>query len=85
MSKTTMITTRVEPRVKKNAMLVLNQLGLSISEAINMFLHQISLHDGLPFEVKVPSKKTQKAMKNALTGKNLKKYASVDNLKAEFE
>lgn len=33
---------------------ILAALGLSISEAISMFLAQIVLHDGLPFEVVLP-------------------------------
>ena len=33
---------------------ILAALGLSISEAIPMFLAQIVLHDGLPFEVVLP-------------------------------
>lgn len=30
----------------------MNDLGLSLSEAINMFLHQIKLNNGLPFDIK---------------------------------
>ncbi len=85
MSKTMMITTRVEPKVKKNAGSVLKELGLSLSEAINLFLHQVILHEGLPFDVKKPNLKTEKAMRNSLKGKNLKRYKSLDELKAEFD
>ena len=40
--------------VKTNAEKTLDMLGLSISEAVNMLLHQISLVGGLPFDVKIP-------------------------------
>ena len=46
---------RVNGNVKQNAEKTLEVLGLSISEAVNMFLHQISLVGGLPFDVKIPS------------------------------
>ena len=46
---------RVNGNVKSNAEKTLNTLGISISEAVNLFLHQIPLVGGLPFDVKVPS------------------------------
>jgi len=45
---------RVNENVKVTAEKTLNMLGLSISEAVNMLLHQIPLVGGLPFEVKMP-------------------------------
>jgi addiction module RelB/DinJ family antitoxin len=46
---------RVNENVKSNAERTLDTLGISISEAINMFLHQIPRVGGLPFEVRVPA------------------------------
>ena len=46
---------RVNETVKLNAEKTLDILGLSIAEAVNMFLHQINLVGGLPFDVKVPA------------------------------
>ena len=46
---------RVNEDIKQNAERTLDMLGLSISEAVNMLLHQISLVGGLPFDVKIPS------------------------------
>ena len=46
---------RVSENVKASAEKTLDMLGLSISEAVNMFLHQIPLVGGLPFDVRVPS------------------------------
>ena len=45
---------RVNGDVKSSAENTLNMLGLSISEAVNMLLYQISLVGGLPFEIKIP-------------------------------
>ena len=83
--KTEVINTRVEPALKRSVAAALKPLGLSTSEAITLFLHQVALHKGLPFEVRVPNKKTQKAIKDALAGKNYKEYASLEDLKREFE
>jgi addiction module RelB/DinJ family antitoxin len=55
MAKNETLHIRVNGEVKSRAENTLNILGLSISEAVNMLLHQISLVGGLPFEVKIPS------------------------------
>jgi DNA-damage-inducible protein J len=77
-AKTAMITTRVDPGLKADAEKVLSKLGISTTEAINLFLSQIRLRKGLPFDVKIPNKTTQKAMKDAEEGRNLSSYDSLD-------
>ncbi len=78
MAKTAMITTRVDPDLKADAEKVLSKLGISTTEAINLFLSQVRLRRGLPFDVKIPNKTTLKAMKNAEEGRNLSSYDSLD-------
>lgn len=79
MAKTAMITTRVEPELKTDAEKVLKALGISTTEAINLFLSQVRLRKGLPFDVRIPNKTTLKAMKDAEEGRNLSSYDSVDD------
>ncbi len=50
-----MSTVRVNDNIKKEVMPILDDLGISLSEAINMFLHQIKLNNGIPFKLKYPS------------------------------
>ena len=57
MVKTTSIFTRVEPEIKEQAEMVLNKLGISMSNAVNIFLRQVVLQNGLPFEVKITHNK----------------------------
>ena len=45
---------RTDEATKLECSALFNQLGLSMSDAINLFLRQALLHGGLPFEVKVP-------------------------------
>ena len=56
MSKTSSIYTRVEPELKEQVEQVLTKLGIPMANAINLFLHQIVLHNGIPFDVKIPKK-----------------------------
>ncbi len=47
-----MSTVRINDNIKKEVMPILEDLGLSLSEAINIYLHQIKLNNGIPFELK---------------------------------
>ncbi|MBE6097914.1 MAG: type II toxin-antitoxin system RelB/DinJ family antitoxin [Schwartzia succinivorans] len=52
--KTDTIHIRLEPDLKSAVESTLRPLGITTSEAVNMFFHQILLHDGLPFAVRKP-------------------------------
>lgn len=88
MAKTDTLHIRVEPTVKQRAEKTLNDLGLSITEAINVFLNQVILHDGIPFEIRKPrfNKETIQALENTKKGKNLSKtFDSVDEMFDELD
>jgi DNA-damage-inducible protein J len=51
MLKTMSITTRVSPEIKAQAEEITSKLGINVSEAISIFLAQLVIHKGLPFEV----------------------------------
>jgi len=57
MSKTKSIFARVDPETKEQAEKVLNKLGIPMSNAVNIFLRQVVLQNGLPFEVKLTQNK----------------------------
>ncbi len=71
MAKTATIQTRVDPEVKRNAQNILNRLNISMSEAISMYLSQINLHKGIPFEVKIPNSLTARTLKESEDGMGL--------------
>lgn len=54
MGRTANVFARVEPEVKAEAEAVLGELGVPMSNAIGMFLRQVALQRGMPFEVKLP-------------------------------
>lgn len=47
-----MSTVRINDNIKKEVTPILEDLGMSLSEAINIFLHQIKLNNGIPFELR---------------------------------
>lgn len=52
---------RIEETTKKQAVELLEGLGLNLSDAVNMFLKQVILRNGIPFDVKYPEFKTEVA------------------------
>ena len=54
MARTANIYTRVDPVVKEQAEEILDQLGIPMSNAIGMFLRQVVIQNGIPFDVKLP-------------------------------
>ena len=84
MSKTTMITARVDPKLKRATEKVLKELGLTTSQAITLYFNQISLRKGLPFAVAMPNTETAKAIEEALAGIDLYEAENVDALLNEL-
>lgn len=54
MARTSNVFARVEPEIKEQAEQVLESLGIPMSNAVSMFLRQVVLQRGIPFEVKLP-------------------------------
>ncbi len=76
--KTAYIRARVRPHIKKDAERVLDRLGISTTDAISVFLKQVTLQNGLPFAVKIPNATTRAALREDLS--DAKTYANVDGL-----
>jgi len=80
MRQTTSI--KLDPTVKQEAQKIFNELGLSLCEAVNLFLNQVRLRKGIPFDIEIPNEETQTVMRDVLEGKNLEPF-SLDDLKNE--
>lgn len=61
----TQTTIRVDRDSYIQAKTILKYLGLSYSQAINMFNSIVVCNKGLPFEIKIPNDKTLRAMEEA--------------------
>ena len=83
MAKTEMIRARVEPELKRRTEQVFSKLGLSATEAITLFYRQVTLHQGLPFAVKIPNAETIAALRQAREKEGLTEYADLEDLKAK--
>lgn len=79
------VQTRIDAKTKKEAELILKRLGLSLNDGIRMFINQVTLNKGIPFQPvipQVPNEETRKVIEDTENGKNC---ASFDSVEALFE
>lgn len=91
MAKTASINMRIEPDIKAQAESVFASFGISVTDAINVFLHASIMEGGFPFQPKRPhyNKETRLAIQEArdiMSGKiEAKHYDSFDALMKDIE
>jgi len=91
MAKTANINIRVEPEVKSTVDGIFSHFGLTVADAVNIFLHKVIIVGGLPFDMVLPkyNDETLAAMREArsiASGKiKTKTYASVKEMVAELD
>lgn len=81
---------RIDTDIKKQATDLFNDLGLDMSSAVNLFLHQCILRGGLPFRVEMPryNQRTLDAMDEARRisrDPDVKGYTSMEELRKALE
>ena len=81
---------RIDANIKRQATDLVNNLGLDMSSAVNLFLHQCVLRGGLPLTVEMPSysQRTLDAMDEARRisrNPDVKGYTSMDELRKALE
>jgi DNA-damage-inducible protein J len=79
MGKSAYITARIEPTLKASAESVLQKLGVSTTDAITIFLRQVVMQRGFPFDVRIPNATTRKAIEELESGRG-KRYDTIDEL-----
>lgn len=91
MAKTTNINIRIDPEIRTGAEQLFSRFGITLTDAINIFLRQSLMVGGLPFEMRQPgyNAETEAALQEArdiAAGKiPTKTYASARELFEELD
>ncbi len=82
MNKTAVVRARIQPELKEDVEAILAPLGLTVSDAISLFLHQIKLRQGLPFVLTLPEPNavTRRTFENTDAGREVNAYPDLDTL-----
>ena len=89
MSRSAVMNLRIEPKIKAEAEELFNSFGLTVTDAVNVFLRQSIMRGGFPFEIVryKPNAVTQAAIKEAeqlLHDPNAKSFTSMEDLRADL-
>ena len=81
---------RTEKEIKESAEIVLSQLGLTMSAAVNIFLRQVIRENGIPFDLKLkePNTETIEAIQEArliANDKSVQGYTSIQELRTALD
>ena len=84
MNQNACVNVRVAQKVKTDAENVLSKLGLTMSDAVNIYLRQIALKGGIPFDLKLPNRKTVQAMRDVEQKRNLESFPDSESMIREL-
>ncbi len=79
---TKMIHVRVDDDLREEASAVLESFGMSMSDAVRIFLHRVAATQSFPLELKVPNEETKAALEEARAMRQARKarFATPDEL-----
>jgi DNA-damage-inducible protein J len=77
------VRTRINEQIKAEANLVLESIGLSMSDAIRLMLTRVAREKALPFDPLIPNEETLQAIREARAGIT-KPFDSIDDLMADL-
>jgi DNA-damage-inducible protein J len=80
MPKSAMIRARIDPTLKEETDFIFQRLGLTTTQAITLFYQQVNLHQGLPFEVRIPNETTRRTFEDTDAGKNVIGCQNIDDM-----
>ncbi len=82
-----MLHIRVDDDIKDQATQALAAMGLSMSEAVRLFLHRVVVEQAFPLELKVPNAETRAAMQEsrALMAQGRARLATAEALFDDLE
>lgn len=78
------IRSRIDPHIKAEAVELFEDMGLTLSEAIRLFVYQSVAEKRIPFSIKSPNAKTKAALAKANHGQQLEK-TSLDELSRAWD
>ena len=78
-TKTAKINARMEPELKEQAERILDELGISTTDAIRLYFKQIVHRRGIPFDIRIPNPETKAAMEDARAERDLTAYSSPED------
>jgi DNA-damage-inducible protein J len=83
----TMVHVRIDETIKQQASETLQAMGLSLSDAVRVFLTRVVADKQIPFDLRAPNTDTLSAMKEAdeIVASRMARFSKVDELINDLE
>lgn len=85
MAKTAMIRARTDEELKEQVEGIFHKLGMTATEAINLFYRQVKINKGLPFAVRLPNAETRRTLEKSARGEDVKNFKNIDEMFKDLE
>ena len=85
MVKTAMIRARTDEKLKEQVEGIFHKLGMTATEAINLFYRQVKVNRGLPFLVRLPNAETRRTLEKSARGEGIKSFKNIDEMFKDLE
>jgi DNA-damage-inducible protein J len=78
------VRSRIDPLIKAQADQLFEHMGLTLSEAIRLFLYQSVAEKRIPFYISMPNEKTREVLKQCEHGQNIS-ITSLEQLNNDWD
>lgn len=83
--KTSTLQIRVKDEVKQQATATLEKIGISLPEAVRVFLSRIVREQGFPFPLEVPNAETTAALRESMAASDRNRFTALTQMFDELE
>jgi DNA-damage-inducible protein J len=64
---------------------IFHKLGMTATEAINLFYRQVKINKGLPFAVRLPNAGTRRTLEKSARGEDIRSFKDIDEMFKDLE
>lgn len=80
MAATAFVRARIDETLKEEAAAVLAEMGLTVSDLVRIVLTRVAKDKALPFEMRVPNKRTAETLAKSERGEDIHRAKDADDL-----
>lgn len=83
--KTATVHARIDPETKRNSEAILQELGITPTDAVRLLYRQIALRGEFPLELKIPNAVTAQTLDRTDRGEDLESFESLEDFQKSWE
>ena len=85
MNQTATVHARIDRKTKKTSERVLQQIGMTPTEAVRLFYRQIALRKEFPLELRIPNRLTAATLDKSDRGEDIESFQTLEKMAASWK